>query len=125
MSIELIACLLLAVIALPISRAIAVHYSTFAAINLMFLGVESADSSILAMTFAALAAADAFLFLRYGAKVLLISAIASAALSIESMLNQDWLLSHSTLISIAVNAAIVLFLVREYKEWIMGRYLRY
>lgn len=124
MSIELIACLLLAVIAYPVSKAVAIHYSTFAAVNMMFMGVQYADASLLAITFAFLAAADAFLFMRYGRKVLLVSAVAGAALSIESMINQDWLLNHSTYISIAVNAAIVLSLVKEFKAWIMGRYGR-
>jgi hypothetical protein len=124
MTIEFILCALMAVIALPASRAIAIHYAVYAGVNLMYFGVEYADASLLALTFSVLAAIDGLLFSRYWSPALLVSAIAAAALSIESMFNKDWLLSHVGYISAAVNAVIVLYLAREYKRWTMGRFGR-
>lgn len=122
MTIELIMCLLLMVVSYPVSRWVALHFAIFAAANASMIGYESFDASLLTMMFAFLASADALIAAHTGRMPLFLSAIAGAALSIESMANQDWLLNHITYISIAVNSAIVLSLVREYRVWMRGRF---
>lgn len=121
MSAELILCIAFMLIALPISSSIAVHYAAFALANAAFLGVHSADSSLLAILFAGLFAADIMLVIAGGNRILLVSAAIAAALSIESMLNLDYLLNNITFISIAVNAVIGGTLAREYLRWTRGK----
>lgn len=122
MSIELILCLLFMLVALPVSKSIAVHYLVFAAVNVAALGIESVDSSALSLMFASLAIADAFLIISGGRLVLLSSAIASVLLCIESIANMDWLLSQVTYVSAAVNAVIAANLAKEYLKWTNGKY---
>lgn len=122
MTIELLLCIGLAFVALPVSHSVWAHYVAFALVNWMFMNATSADASLLAMTFGALAAIDAALILSGATLWLLPAFIASAALSIESVSNGDWLLSHSTPISIATNAVIIAHLAREYLAWMRGRY---
>lgn len=124
MTIELIMCLVLFSAAYPISKGVALHYAIFAIVNASMIGYDSFDASLLTMVFAFLASADALIAAHTGRFSLFLSAIAGAALSIESMTNHDWLLNHITYISIAVNAAIVLSLVREYRVWMSGRHGR-
>lgn len=124
MSAELILCIAFLLIALPISWSIAAHYAAFALANAAFLGVHSADSSLLAILFAGLFAADIMLVIAGGNRILLISAAITAALSLESMLNLDYLLNNITFISIAVNAVIGGTLAREYLRWTHGKYGR-
>lgn len=124
MTIELVLCIVFFLVALPVSRGIAGHYLAFAAGNFAFLDVQYADSSLLAILFAALFTIDALLVIGGASRILLVSAIACAALSIESMLNMDFLLNHSTYISIAVNAVIGATLAREYVRWMDGKYGR-
>lgn len=121
MSAELILCIAFLLIALPISWSIAAHYAAFAMANAAFIGVHSADSSLLAILFAGLFAADVMLVIAGGHRILLICALASAVLATESMLNLDHLLNHSTYISIAVNAVIGGTLAREYARWMHGK----
>jgi hypothetical protein len=125
MTVELALCIALMLLAFPVSRSIAVHYFIFAVANLALLGYEAFDSSLLAILFALLAAMDTILFMAAGRKVLLISAFASALLCLESIMNMDWLLSHVTYLSVAVNAAIAGVLAREYLNWTHGKYGRY
>lgn len=121
MSIELILCIAFMLVSMPASKSVSAHYLAFALANIALAGYEIADSSILAMMFAVLAATDAALVVAGGRKVLLVSAAASAALCFESMLNMDWLLSHSTYISAAVNAVIAASLVKGYWIWTHGK----
>ncbi len=121
MTIELVLCLVFMLAALPVSKSIAAHYFVFAALNIAAIGVEAADSSLLALTFALLAIVDVTMVVAGGRKVLLVSAIASVALCIESMLNMDWLLSHSTYINAAVNAVIAASLVKGFMNWTHGK----
>lgn len=121
MTIELALCLICALLAAKVSKPIAIHYLIFALANSIMLGRESADSSILAMFFAALAVADCLIVLYSSRYVLLASALASAALCLESVANGDWLLNHITLISVTVNAVILVSLAREYLIWMNGR----
>lgn len=121
MSAELILCIAFLLIALPISWSIAAHYAAFALANAALFGVQSVDSSLLAILFAGLFAADAMLVIAGGHRILLVCALASAALAIESMLNLDYLLNHSTYISVAVNAVIGGTLAREYARWMHGK----
>lgn len=124
MTTELALCLAFAVAAFPVSRSIAMHYAVFASVNLALLGITEIDSSLLALLFAALVAADAILVLASGRKILIVSAFASASLSIESMLNLDWLLLHVGYVSAAVNSAIALSLAKEFVQWMRGNYGR-
>lgn len=124
MTIELLLCIGLALVALPVSQSVFAHYVAFALVNWMFINSTSADASLLAMTFGALAAVDAALILSGGTLWLLPAFIASTALSIESVSNGDWLLSHSTPISIATNAVLIAYLAWEYLAWMRGRYGR-
>lgn len=124
MTTELALCLAFAVAAFPVSRSIAVHYAIFASVNLALLGITEMDSSLLALLFAALAAVDSFLVLAGGRKILIASAFASASLSIESMLNLDWLLLHVGYVSAAVNSAIALSLAKEFVQWMRRNYGR-
>lgn len=121
MTYELIACAILMMAALPVSKVIAGHYAAFFCVNLAFLGYEFADASLLAMVFAVLAVIDTLLANNSGKASLYVSAAASLALSFESIGNGDWLLSHSTYLSIATNALIIGSLVKEYAAWIRGR----
>lgn len=124
MTIELILCIAAFMLALPMSRSIAAHYAAFALVNLALLGVQYADSSLLALVFAGLAAADVLLIIAGGRRILLLPALASVALSIESMLNMDFLLNHISYLSVAVNAVIGATLAREYVRWMDGKYGR-
>lgn len=124
MTIELALCIAFMILALPVSRSVALHYAIFGAMNLMLIGTTTLDASALALMFAALAIADATIILNGGRKILLISAIASAALCLESIINMDWLLSRVTYLSIAVNTAIAGSLAREFTQWMRGRYGR-
>lgn len=121
MTIELALCLLCALIAIPMSKSIMFHYLAFAGLNLLFLGYEYADSSLLAIAFGFAAAFDIILVIFGGRWVLLFSAAAMLALSFESIGNGDWLLNHSIYISIATNAVILGTLIREYMAWMRGR----
>lgn len=121
MTAELGLCLMFMVVALPASRSIAAHYLVFAVANLATLGVTEMDSSILSMMFVVLAVADAVLFLYGGRAVLLISAAASSALAIESMLNMDWLLNNVANLSAAINAIIAANLIQGYLHWTHGK----
>jgi len=121
MTTELALCLLLMAVALPVSWSIGLHYAVFALVNVMLWGVTSADSSFLAMLFAFLAVVDILIGVYSERAVLYFSAAVSIALSFESMLNADWLLNHSSYLSIAVNAALVACLAREYRAWMHGR----
>lgn len=124
MTVELVLCIAAFMLALPMSRSIAVHYAAFALVNLALLGVQYADSSLLALVFAGLAAADVLLIISGGRRILLVPAIASVALSIESMLNMDFLLNQISYLSVAVNAVIGATLAREYVRWMDGKYGR-
>jgi hypothetical protein len=121
MTIELALCLLLMLVALPVSLEITIHYLVFSAVNAAFLGIAYADSSLLAMTFGAMALLDICLFLVSRRYVLLVSGIAMLALSCESIGNGDWLLNNSTYLSVATNALIVGSLIKEYVAWMRGR----
>lgn len=121
MTIELFLCLVFMFAAYPVSKSVAAHYCLFTGLNILAIGVESADSSLLALTFALLAIADAALVIAGGRKVLLVSALASVALCIESMINMDWLLSHSTYINAAVNAVIAASMAKGFMKWTRGR----
>lgn len=121
MTTELALCLLALAISLPVSKSIMLHYAAMAWLNLLFLGYEFADSSILAIAFGAIAAIDTLLVLMGGRWVLLFSAVTMLALSFESIGNGDWLLEHSTYLSIATNTLILGTVAREYVAWIYGR----
>lgn len=124
MTIELGLCIVFMIAAYPVSKSVAAHYAVFAVMNLAALGTTIADSSVLAMMFAALVAADALLILAGGRKVLLVTAIASALLCLESIANMDWLLSRITYLSAAVNTAIAASLAKEFVLWMRGSYGR-
>lgn len=124
MTIELALCIVFMILAFPVSRSVALHYAAFGAMNLMLIGTTIMDASVLALMFAALAVADAIIILNGGRKILLISAVASIALCLESIMNMDWLLSRVTYLSIAVNTAIAGSLAKEFTQWMRGRYGR-
>lgn len=124
MTIELALCIAFMILALPVSKSVALHYAAFGAMNLMLIDTTIMDASVLALMFAALAVTDAVIILNGGRKILLISAIASAALCLESIMNMDWLLSRVTYLSIAVNTAIAGSLAKEFTQWMRGRYGR-
>lgn len=119
--IELALCVILAHLALPVSKSVMAHYVALAFVNLAFLGVIEADSSILAVTFGGLAVIDCLLILMGGRLVLIVPAFASFLLCIESIANQDWLLSHVTYLSVVVNSVIAACLAKEYWAWMRGR----
>lgn len=121
MSIELILCVVMMLIASRVSTPIMLHYGAFFGANLFFIGYESADSSILAIVFSLLCIIDVLLVIYGRASVLLVSAVTSLALSFESIGNGDWLLNHSTHLSIATNAVIIGSLIKEYVAWMRGR----
>lgn len=121
MTIELVLCLVCAMIALPVSTSIMFHYMVFAAMNFVFLGYDYADSSLLALVFGLVAAVDVILVIFGGRVVLLFPAVTMLALSFESIGNGDWLLNHSVYLSIATNAVILGTLIREYMAWMRGR----
>lgn len=125
MSVELAACIALFAVALPVCRAAAWHYLAMVALNVLFLGCEYADSSILAMAFGAVAIVDFLLFNAYRHGAILVSSIAMFALSLESIGNGDWLLNHADYISIATNTLIIASLVKEYLAWMRGRSARW
>lgn len=122
MTIELALCILLALAALPVSISIMLHYLIFACLNFFFFGYEYADSSLLALAFGLVAALDIILVVLGGRNILLFSAAAMLALSLESIGNGDWLLNHSIYISIATNAVIIGALTREYMAWTRGKF---
>lgn len=124
MTIELGLCLIFMIAASPVSKSVAVHYALFALVNVAMLGTSTADSSLLAMMFAALLIGDALIVLAGGRRILLISIAASALLCIESIANMDWLLSRVTYLSAAVNTAIAASLAKEFTLWMRGRYGR-
>lgn len=119
--IESALCLLFFIIALPVSKGIAAHYLVFLAVNVAFIGVESADASLLALTFTTLVVADCLIVLYSKRYVLMVSAFISFALALESVANGDWLLSQSVYLSIATNAVIAGSLIGEYRAWMRGR----
>lgn len=121
MTIELGLCIAFMLAAIPVSKSIAVHYAAFGLANFLMRGVTYADTSALALLFASLMAVDAILIIAGGRKVLLVSLTASAALCIESIMNMDWLLSHVTYLSAAVNTAIAGVLAKEYLNWTSGK----
>lgn len=121
MTIELFLCLAFMIFAYPMSKSIAVHYFGLVVLNLAAIGVESADSSLLALTFAILAIIDVALVIAGGRSVLLISAAVSLLLCLESMLNMDWLLSHGTYTNAAVNAVIAASLIKGFINWTHGK----
>ena len=124
MTIELGLCIAFMIAAFPVSKSVAAHYAAFGLMNFFMLGITSADSSFLALLFGALLAFDVLLILAGGRRVLLISAIASIALCIESIFNSDWLLSHVTYLSAAVNTVIAAHMVKEYVKWMGGKFGR-
>lgn len=124
MTTELALCIAMMLVAAPASRSIAAHYFVFACANVAFLGVTEADSSLLAMLFAILAIADIILILAGGRIVLYVTAVTSSALCLESIANEDWLLSHVTYLSVATNTAIAVCLAKEYREWMRGKFGR-
>lgn len=124
MTAELVLCIVFMIAAYPVSKSVAAHYFVFGMANFALLGVTSADASFLALLFAAFAATDALLVLAGGRRVLLISALLSVLLCIESIINMDWLLSRITYLSIAVNAAIAGSLAGELLQWMNGKYGR-
>ena len=124
MTIELALCVVMMAVAFPKSRSIAAHYFALVLVNVAFWGVTSADSSVLAIMFAALAVVDCLLIMMGGRMVLIIPALASFALCVESIANGDWLLSQVTYISAAVNAAIAACLAWEYRAWMRGKFGR-
>jgi hypothetical protein len=119
--IESALCLLFFIIALPVSRGIAAHYFVFFAVNIAFIGIEYADSSLLTMTFTSLVVADCLIVLYSKHYVLMVSALISFALALESVANGDWLLNQSIYLSIATNAVIAGSLIEEYRAWMRGR----
>lgn len=121
MTFELAACILFALVALPVSKSIMLHYLIFAGLNFLFLGYEFSDSSLLAIAFGFAAVGDLVLFILGGRMALLFSAVTMLALSFESIGNGDWLLNHSIYISVATNAVILGTLIREYMAWMRGR----
>lgn len=121
MTIELFLSLAFMFAAYPVSKSIAMHYFALVALNVAAIGVESADSSLLALTFAILFITDVALVIAGGRSVLLISAAASLLLCFESMLNMDWLLSHGTYTNAAVNAVIAASLVKGFINWTHGK----
>jgi hypothetical protein len=121
MTIELALCIVFMFAAFPVSRSVAAHYFVFAFVNLALAGVCEVDASLLAMIFAILACADALLVMMGGRKILLVSGIASGLLCIESIANQDWLLSHVTYLSVATNAVIAASLAKEFSVWMRGK----
>ena len=121
MSFELLACLALAVVAIPLSRIISAHFVLFAAACAYMEGVEYADSSILAMMFAVLAIGDYLLASVKKDWSLYLSAAVSVALSFESINKGDLLLSNVLYLSALVNACICLSLYKECKAWMFGR----
>lgn len=121
MTVELALCLILAFAAYPISRSISAHYFLLAAVNGAMLGLTTFDASLLVMVFVLLAASDACLVLLGGRSILLLSAATSSLLCFESMLNMDWLLSHSTYINAVLNSAIVVCLVKGKFNWTHGK----
>lgn len=121
MTIELALCLILAFAAYPVSRSISAHYFIFAAVNGAMLGFTAADTSMLALVFMLLAASDIILALLGGRKILLLSAATSSLLCFESMMNMDWLLSHSTYINAILNSTIVVCLVKGKFNWTHGK----
>lgn len=124
MTIELGLCIAFMIAAYPVSKSVAVHYAAFAGINFLMLGVEYVDTSALALLFCAILAIDVILVISGGRKILLVSAIASVFLCIESIANMDWLLSRVTYLSAAVNTAIAASLAKEFILWMRGRYGR-
>lgn len=121
MTAELGLCLFFMVVALPVSRSIAAHFLLLSIVNASLLGVTVVDSSLLAMIFVFIAVADSLIFMFGGRPILLVSAAASAALAIESMLNMDYLLSHIVTINVIVNAIIAANLVKGYLHWTHGK----
>lgn len=124
MTIELGLCIAFMIAALPVSKSVAAHYALFAMVNFMMLGTDTAGTSLLAMMFATLLVGDILLILAGGRMILLVSALASIALCIESIANMDWLLSRVTYLSAAVNTAIAASLAKEFTLWMRGRYGR-
>lgn len=124
MTIELGLCIAFMIAALPVSKSVAMHYAAFGMANLLMLGVTYADTSVLALLFLSLLAADVVLLVAGGRKVLLVSAAASALLCLESIANLDWLLSRVTYLSAAVNTAIAASLAKELTLWMRGKYGR-
>jgi hypothetical protein len=121
MTIELGLCIAFMVAAFPVSKSVAAHYAAFGMANFLMLGVTSADTSALALLFCALLAVDVVLILAGGRKILVVPALASAVLAVESMLNMDYLLNQTSYISAAVNAVIGGTLSREYWKWMNGK----
>ena len=124
MTIELGLCVVFMIAAFPVSKSVAAHYAAFALANLLTLGVAYADTSALSLLFCALMAIDAMIVMSGGRKILIVSAIASALLCIESIANMDWLLSRVTYLSAAVNTAIAASLAKEFIQWMRGNYGR-
>lgn len=120
MTIELVLCILFMLLAIPVSRAISMHYALFAIANYSVIGLSAMDSSALALLFGALFVADCLLILLSNRLVLVPTAIASAALAVESVVNGDWLLNHSSYLSIAANTFIAVYLAKEYWAWTRG-----
>jgi len=121
MTIELALCIILAIGSYPLSKSISAHYVLFAGVNFAMLGYTEFDSSLLAIVFMCLAVTDAALFISGGRAILLLSAAASVALGLESMLNMDWLLRHGTYLNAIVNAVIVASLIKGKRQWTNGR----
>ena len=114
----------MAFIAAPVSKSIGAHYVAFAMINFAFLGVEYADASILAVTFTFLAVVDVVLIAVTGRFTLMASCIASVALALETMMKLDWLLSHVEWLSLITNTIIIAAVIREYVQWMRGKFGR-
>lgn len=125
MTIELALCLIFMVIAAPVSRSISAHYTVFALANALMIGVMEADASFLAAFFAVLAIADAAIIAAGGRAELMLSAAISAALSIEQMINEDYLLSHVATLSVIANIALVSRVAVEYREWMRTKHGRW
>ena len=121
MTAELWGCILLGVLSIPVARQFVMHFAVMAAFNISLLGYTSADSTLLALLFGAVAIADMALASRYRSKSLALCAAVSTALCLEQMANQDFLLSFSTELSVATNAFIIIAIAREYVAWIYGK----
>lgn len=121
MTMELALCIVFMLLSAPVAQSIMVHYAGFALVNLAFINIEFADSSLLAMVFLYLAIMDAILAAVERSKALAFCGFVSFLLYCEQIMNGDWLLSHALALSLATNCTIGVCLIREYLAWMHGK----
>jgi hypothetical protein len=116
-------CLVMLFVAYPVAKDISAHYCIMLLANLALPSGYTYDSTLIAIVFAAVALANAYLAITYHRLVLLASAIVAACVAFEQLLNLDTLLSNLAYVDAGLAAWVLIIVVMEWRKWAKSRHL--